>query len=120
LQRLPRDQSALQRTEARVQSVDELVPREGLALRERGREVGPPLRGQSLHKRDGKLDAMLVRGELVVVVVELALQLAKPLVHAEAGLTTELRRRRNLRQLGPDGCSGRGGCVGSGLLLLLR
>src|SRR6185437_16991252 len=101
LQRLPRNQSALQRAEARVQSLDKLVPGEGLALRQRGREVGPPLRGQSLHERDGKLNAMLVRGELVIVVVELALQLAKPLVHAEAGLATELQRRRNLGQLGP-------------------
>ena len=114
LQRLPRDQRALQRTEARVQSVHELGPREGLALRQRGCEIGPPLRGQSLQERDRKPDALRVRGKIVAVVVELALKFAKPLVDAEPRLSSELVGGGILGS--GRAAAAAGGCVGSDLL----
>ena len=58
--------------------------------------------------RHSEFDARRVVGEGTVVVRELLLQFADPIVHSEAHLALELRRSADLRRTGSGLCAGCG------------
>ena len=106
VQALARQHRGLHRAVALAQRGEELGPRQaddGL-----GWFLVPPVDSGTVQIRHGEFDARCVVGERAVVVRELLLQFADPIVHSEAHFAFELRRGADLRQTGSRLCAGCG------------